>query len=68
MPDRLVVRFRVGGIYENHYVSVYLDGERIQHRRKSILVPGEMEQVILKRDELLAHEGLSEITVCLEEG
>ena len=68
MPDRLVVRFRVGAIYENHYVSVYLDGERIQHRRKSILVPGEMEQVILKRDELLAHEGLSEITVCLEEG
>jgi len=67
MADRLVVRFRVGGVFENRYVSVYLDGERIQHRRKSILVPGEMEQVVLKRDELLAHADLSEVTVRLEE-
>jgi len=67
MADRLVVRFRVGGVFENRYVSVYLDEERIQHRKRSILVPGEMEQVILKRDELLAHANLSEITVRLEE-
>jgi len=61
------VRFPRGWVFENHYVSVYLDGERIQHRRKSILVPGEMEQVVLKRDELLAHADLSEVTVRLEE-
>lgn len=67
MDDTLTVRFRVANEYRNRYVSVYLDGTRIQHRKKRVMAPGEMEQVILKRTDLLAHEGLSQITVKLEE-
>ena len=67
MDESVVVRFRVGNVYERCYVSVYLDDERIFHRKRDILVPGEMEEITLKRDVLTAHEGLSQITVKLEE-
>ena len=67
MDESVVVRFRVGNVYERCFVSVYLDDERIYHKKRDILVPGEMEEVTLKRDQLLAHEGLAQITVKLEE-
>ena len=67
MDESVVVRFRVGNVYERRFVSVYLDDERIYHRKRDILVPGEMEEITLKRDVVLAHENLSRITVKLEE-
>ena len=41
----MTVRFRVDGVYRDRFVSVYLDGARVVHRRRRILTPGEMEQV-----------------------
>ncbi|MDO4537316.1 MAG: FAD-dependent oxidoreductase [Coriobacteriales bacterium] len=67
MDDKLTVRFRVDNVYRDRYVSVYLDGERVQHRKKRVMAPGEMEDVTLKRADLLAREGLSTITITLEE-
>ena len=67
MDDTLTVRFRVANEYRNRYVSVYLDDERVQHRKKRVMAPGEMEQVVLKRADLLARPDLSSITVKLEE-
>ena len=67
MADELVVRFRVANVYENRYVSVYFDDERVQHRKRSILAPGEMEQVKLKKADLAARPGLATITIKLEE-
>lgn len=67
MDDLLTVRFRVGAVYKDHFISVYLDDERIQHRKRQIMAPGEMEQVILQKKQLLAKENLQKITICLEE-
>lgn len=67
MDDLLTVRFRVGGVYKNHFISVYLNDERIQHRPRQIMAPGEMEQVILQKKQLLAKYDLQKITICLEE-
>ena len=67
MPEKLTVRFRVANVFENRYVAVYLDDERIYHRKRPIMAPGEMEQVVLKRDELLARGGIGKITFKLEE-
>ena len=67
MDETLTVRFRVANEYRNRYVSVYLDDERIQHRKKRVMAPGEMEQVVLKRADLVKRAGLSNITVKLEE-
>lgn len=67
MEDIQTVRFRVGGVYKNCFVSVYLDEERILHRKRPVMAPGEMEDVKLKKEELLRHPALKTITVKLEE-
>lgn len=61
------VRFRVGGVYKNCFVSVYLDNERILHRKRPVMAPGEMEEVKLKKEDLLKYPDLKTITVKLEE-
>ena len=67
MTDILTIRFRVRNVYKDHFISVYFDGERVQHRKKQIVAPGEMEQVILQKKDLLARPDMKKITICLEE-
>ena len=66
MEDLLTVRFRVGAVFKNAFVSVYFDDERVQHMNKRILAPGEMEQVILQKKKLLEKPDLKTITVKIE--
>ena len=66
MPETLTVRFRVDNIYRNRFVSVYFGDTRVQHRKKTVLAPGEMEQIVLKRADLENAE-FETITVCTEE-
>ena len=66
MPETLTVRFRVDNIYRNRFVSVYFGDTRVQHRKKTVLAPGEMEQVVLKKADLENAE-FETITVCTEE-
>lgn len=66
MEDTLTVRFRVGAVYQNTFISVYLDGERIMHRKKQVMAPGEMEQVVLQKQKLAAYPNLKQITVKIE--
>ncbi len=67
MAEQLPLRFRVGNVYKDSYISVYFDEERILHRKKSVLAPGEMETVLLHRGQLLKKQGLQTITVKIEE-
>ncbi len=67
MDEQQVVRFRVGDVYKNHYISVYLNGERIIHRKRQIMAPGEMEEVKLTKEQLLQCSADTEIVVTLEE-
>lgn len=67
MDEKHTVRFRVGDVYKNCYVSVYLNNERIIHKKRPVVAPGEMEQVILTKEQLSSYPGLSQITVKIEE-
>ena len=67
MEAEQVVRFRVGAVYRSAYVSVYFDDERVSRRKRQIMAPGEMEQVVLKREALLSRPDLKTITVTIEE-
>jgi len=67
MKDRLKIRFRVGDVYKDKFISVYAGEERIIHKKKKILAPGEMEEVLLEKAKLKNIDGLSGIRVCLEE-
>lgn len=67
MADLLTVRFRVGNVFKDSYISVYFNDERVQHRKKQVMAPGEMEQIILKKKALEDFDGLKTITVKIEE-
>ena len=64
LEEDLVIRFRSGNVYRDSYINVLFDGESKLHRRKPIITPGEMEQVILKKEDLASvpSEILIEIT------
>ena len=54
MSDLTTVRFRVGAIYKDVDVVAYADDREIGRYHKRVMAPGEMEQVILKKADLLA--------------
>ena len=67
MKDQIIVRFRVDNVYKNRSISVYYDGVKIQTMKKRVMAPGEMEQVILKKDSFGDYPDLKKITICTEE-
>ena len=67
MRDTVTVRFRVSDIYRDRSVSVCYDGVEVMRRKKKIMAPGEMEQVVLKKSSFLDFPELKEITVRTEE-
>ena len=67
MDDELTVRFRVAGVFKNSYISTYLNDKRISHKKRRVMAPGEMEQVVLKKEDLRCFEDLSNITIKIEE-
>ena len=67
MEEKLTVRFRVGAVYRDVYISAYVGEKRIIHKKKRKLAPGEMEQVILKKSDLTAAGELDKIVMKIEE-
>ena len=67
MEDTQIVRFRVGNVYKNCYIGVYFDDERVMHRKRPVMPPGEMEEIKLEKDKLLLHPELKTITIKVEE-
>ena len=67
IDEPLKVRFRVRGIYQGKAVSVYFDDERIQHKKKRIFAPGQMEEILIKPNDLNAHASIKQIKVAIED-
>ena len=66
MNDQVVVRFRVADVYKDRFISVYYGDERVSKRKKKVLAPGEMEQIILKKDSFKNYPDLEKIVICTE--
>ena len=67
MDDTLTVRFRVGAVYKNCAIATYFDDQLISKRKRPVMAPGEMEQVILDKKKLGEDPDLSKITIKIEE-
>ena len=67
MDENLTVRFRVGAVYRNCYVSAYFDDERVIHKKRPVVAPGEMEEIRLTKEQLEKYPDLRTITVKIEE-
>ncbi len=67
MDDTLTVRFRVGDVYKNCVIATYFDDELISKRKRPVMAPGEMEQVILDKKKIHEYPDLNKITIRIEE-
>lgn len=67
MREEQIIRFRVGSVYKNCYIGVYLNGERILHRKRPVMAPGEMEEVKIKKSQLAGLSGPAELSIQIEE-
>lgn len=67
MDDTLTVRFRVGAVYKNCSIATYFDDTLISKRKRPVMAPGEMEQVILDKKKLGEYPDLSKIVIKIEE-
>ncbi len=67
MRDSVTVRFRVADVYRDRSIAVYYDGKLVSSRKKRIMAPGEMEQVVLTKASFADCPDLKEITIRAEE-
>ena len=67
MEDIQVVRFRVGNVYRDAAIEVSFNGNVVSSRKKKVLAPGEMEQIVLKKIDLEKIEDLRDITVAVRQ-
>ena len=63
MEEAQTVRFRVGDVYRDAAIEVSCDGRILRSVKKKVLAPGEMEQIILKKQELEAADNPKEIVI-----
>lgn len=67
MKDSLTVRFRVGDVYKNCAIVTYFNDTVISKRKRPVMAPGEMEQIILEKEKLDNFPDLQKITIRIEE-
>lgn len=67
MDDTVTVRFRVGQVFQNCQVATYFGNELINTRKKKVMAPGEMEQVIIQKTKLAEYPDITDITIKIEE-
>lgn len=67
MEESLTVRFRVGDVFKNKAIVVYFDDQLISKKKRQVMAPGEMEQVILKKKKLEEYPETKKITIRIEE-
>lgn len=66
MKEAVTVRFRVADVYKDRYIAVYYDDKLISRKKKKVLAPGEMEQVVLKKSSFETCQGMKQIKICTE--
>lgn len=64
--EETLIRFRVDSVLQDHYLCVSYDGEVVSRKKKRILAPGEMEQVVIRHSDFEKYPELSRITVHIE--
>ena len=67
MEDTLTVRFRLGDVHKNCSIVTYFDDVQINKRKRPVMAPGEMEQIVLLKNKLAEFPDLSNIRICIEE-
>ena len=64
--DRLTIRFRVDNNYYDRDVCIYLGNRLIKRVFKKIMAPGEMEQIVIKKEEIIPQSASDQLKICTE--
>ena len=67
MDDTVTVRFRVGSVFKNSAIAMYFGDDQVLKRKKQIMAPGEMEEVVIKKEELDKYPDITDITIKIEQ-
>lgn len=67
VEDKITLRMRVNNVYKAKYLSLYFNGERIKHKKRPVMAPGEMESIELTKDDFNSALPLSEILIKIED-
>lgn len=65
--DWLKIRFRVGDVMTGRKVVLALNGETVLTKKRRVMAPGEMEELVLTRKVLAAHPDLKSVEIRIEE-
>ena len=70
-PDRvrhwIKFRFRVGDVMTNRRVVLAINGETVLSRKRRVMAPGEMEELVLTKKVLDAHPDMKSLEIRIEE-
>ena len=58
---------RVGDVMTNRKVVLYIDGEPVLKKKRRVMAPGEMEELVLTKKALSAHTDIKSIEIKVEE-
>lgn len=50
LPEKIIIRFRVDSIYKDHSIIVCFGKQVIISKKRPIMAPGEMEQIVLTKE------------------
>ena len=64
--EPVTIRFRVDNVYKTSCIKVYFQGEEVITKKKRILTPGEMEEVLIKPELLKAYPNLNSMLLKVE--
>lgn len=67
MADKQVVRFRVGKVFKNVKVVTTVGDQVLSSSKKRVMAPGEMEQVVIRKDKLIAAGPVEKIVIAVED-
>ncbi|HBF39333.1 MAG TPA: pyridine nucleotide-disulfide oxidoreductase [Firmicutes bacterium] len=63
MEEEITLYLRVKNVYQNAALTVRTGSQVLQSNKKRIMAPGEMQMIILKRDQLLINKDLNDVTI-----
>lgn len=66
MPEELTVRFRVSESFSQVRLGIYYDGNLVKNLKKRVMAPGEMEDIKLKKADLIQNKELQQIRIEIE--
>ena len=66
MPEELIVRFRVSQPFKQVKLCVYYEDTLVKEIKKQIMAPAEMEEIKLRKTDLVEYRDLQQITIVIK--